>query len=231
MRTVLFPIGVALMSTLFLLDSDAPRGVEQCESRPAITPAPIDTPDAALQARFRDALCGSGFDLEALVRIQCQFDASGAYRPDYALICGAEPDETQRAELDRLADSFDEAIRAQAEIAMSELLIAIEHEIDGGGLRIARQGPELTHEEFLAGAPSAGSRELFSTSVAIEGWLAVLELRAHSAPAFAHALRELEHMRRVRDTALRRHAAHSNEHVVGASPSTATPFDTTDPLQ
>lgn len=227
MRHCPFPIGSILLFSVCALGfgalrSEAPPAPPSI-AHPTGAAAQVDEGlDEATRERFREALCGAGFDIASLARIQCQFDSSGAYRPNYGAWSDAgnlQLDARRRAKLDELSDSFSSSILTQAEIAMSELLVSIEHAVDAGRVRYSRPGTRQT-DEFLTQAPSTRSRELYSTTIALDGWQAVLDLRASDAPAFAETMRDLDHMRHERDAALRELVA-SFEHADGESPSAA----------
>jgi len=235
MRESLSPTRLFVVLSVAAVALAALRGPTPAATTPdaPVVEAPtqsVDGPDASVRERTREALCGSGFDVASLGRIQCEFDASGVYQPDYGALVGDPElriDAWQRAEPEELADSFAPAIETQAQIAMSELLVAIESAVDSGQVQYSRLESD-DPDDFLERASSRRSRELYSTTVAIGGWRAVLDLSATGAPAFAETMRDLHHLRHERDAALRAQIARF-EQADGAWP--AAVIQTMNPIE
>lgn len=154
---------------------------------------------AALE-QVRDIVLGSGFDAERLAAQFCGFDARGHFRPDFAATYDASGPITP--ELEQLADSFDDAMLAQARVVVDELAWALADTLERADfVHYPIDDPRAEELARARGARRPGS-VCFQKSFAVDGQRVIVQIRPREFPALELAEAELNRLRHARDHSL-----------------------------
>lgn len=159
--------------------------------------------EAALP-QVRDVLLGSGFDAERLAAQFCGFDADGHYRPDFASFydISAPLDDRTRAELERLADSFNAPLLAEARVVVDALTWALAVTLERDDyVHYPIDDPRAAERARARVAKRRGSI-CFQKSFVTDGFRAIVQIRPREFPALEAAEQQLDRVRQARDHAL-----------------------------